>query len=59
MQEMRSLPPWGAWIEMPDGGGFLRADHQSLPPRGAWIEIFCTRWNGPYTRVAPPTGSVD
>ena len=34
-----SLPPRGAWIEIPYAEPGTHEGRTSLPPRGAWIEI--------------------
>ena len=56
---LMSLPPRGAWIEIPDAAGNVALTAASLPPRGAWIEIHSFYYKGCYGYVAPPTGSVD
>ena len=55
---VESLPPRGAWIEIPFfWHGF--DSRRSLPPRGAWIEISIPPNKIVKGVVAPPTGSVD
>ena len=54
-----SLPPRGAWIEIPVLSGFGSRLSWSLPPRGAWIEIYLMLLYHFSRIVAPPTGSVD
>ena len=53
-----SLPPRGAWIEIPLIAS-LSPKVTSLPPRGAWIEIASEAAEAFKYMVAPPTGSVD
>ena len=51
-----SLPPRGAWIEIP----CLMAGRKpegSLPPRGAWIEILANIANGGKPLSLPPRGA--
>ena len=52
-----SLPPRGAWIEMPPPWR-SRPSSTSLPPRGAWIEISTkTIMSGSRTTSLPPRGA--
>ena len=39
VEDIRSLPVRGAWIEMADAALKMAAAMQSLPVRGAWIEM--------------------
>ena len=56
--KLTSLPPRGAWIEIPK---YLEIAlyFSSLPPRGAWIEILHFLARMLSSLVAPLTGSVD
>ena len=54
----KSLPPRGAWIEIPATAATAPCSW-SLPPRGAWIEIPEDFDLAVTCAVAPPTGSVD
>ena len=53
-----SLPPRGAWIEIPCKFDYDRPNSESLPPRGAWIEILHGH-RGPaqHHRSLPPRGA--
>ncbi len=55
---IKSLPAWGVWIEI-DNGGQLVSKLQSLPAWGVWIEMRYQINAGGYTYVAPRMGSVD
>ena len=57
-QDVPSLPPRGAWIEIKMWSDRMVIE-LSLPPRGAWIEIRRKVRVSIRLLVAPPTGSVD
>ncbi len=55
----RSLPVWGAWIEILIVPQIAAKCHRSLPVWGAWIEIAGIRIFAKLIAVAPRVGSVD
>ena len=57
-EDMRSLPAWGEWIEMPLRQLDLFSD-TSLPAWGEWIEIRSRDALFPTPLVSPRMGRVD